>query len=183
MPCETPFSIFTFDAQGVVLPGADAHENGIVALISQGLDGEVFAQTGVVVHVDAEVENAFDLPVQHLVRQPVFRDAVTGDAAQFGHGFVNGRMVAQAAQEIGTADAGRSAADDGNAFAGIRRAGDGAARAAVHFVVGHEALELVDGHRLVLDAAAAVVLAGMGQTRPQESSKGLRSRMVLTAPS
>jgi hypothetical protein len=60
--------------------------------------------------------------------------------------------------------------------------GMGQRRAAVHLPVGHEALELVDGDRLVLDAASAIVLAGMGQTRPQESSKGLRSRMVLTAP-
>jgi hypothetical protein len=37
----------------------------------------------------------------------------------------------------------------------------GEASPAVHFVVGDETFELVDGHRLVLQTAAAIVLARM----------------------
>jgi hypothetical protein len=137
------------------------------------LHREITAQDLIGEGFDTQIQDALDFPIQHLVRQTVLGNAVAGDAAQLGHGFEYGNRMAQSAQEVGAADAGRTATDDRHLFAGVGGAGNRHAVAGVHFPVGHEALELVDGNRFVLDAAAAIIFAWMGADPAAGEQQGI----------
>ena len=71
-------------------------------------------------------------------------------------------VMTHAAQEICTAQACGTTADNSDFLAGVGRTGNGQPFAGIHLVVRHKTLELVDGDRFVLDAPTAVILAGMG---------------------
>ena len=171
----TALQLLTGHREGAVLPCADAHEDGVVAVGLEGFQVKVLAETKPGAHLDAQVEDALDLPVEHLLGQPVLRDPVAQHAAQLGHGLEDGDAVAQPPQEIGTGEAGRTAADHGDAFARVRRHPDGQPFAGGHFEVGGKAFELIDRDRLVRDAAAAVELAGVRA----DAAAGEQQRVAL----
>jgi hypothetical protein len=131
---------------------------------------------------DAQIEDAFNFPVQGLLGKPVFGNAVSDHAAQLGHGFKYGHVVAHPAKEKGAAQTGGSPADDGDPFAGGRRHGNGIPFAGIHLIISGKAFQLVDGDRFIFHPRRQKSSQGWGQTLPQESSSGLRSRMVWTAP-
>ena len=179
--------VLVLDAQVEVHPRAYAEEYGLEPFLVQRVEGEVLAEELLVAHVDAEVENALDLPVEDLLGQPVFGNAVAQLAAELGHGFEDGRAVAQAAQEEGCGQPGGSAADHGHLAAGVRGAGDGQPGPGVHLPVRGEPLDHIDAHRLVHVASAAHALARVradaadGQRHGDALADGLQRSGIVAA--
>ena len=63
--------------------------------------------------------------------------------------------------------------DDRHPLSGVRRSSDGQAFAGVHFQVSHEPFELVDGDRLIFNAAAAHVFTRMRADATAGEQKGV----------
>ena len=91
-------------------------------------------------YLNTGAENDINIVLQHIFRQTIARNAVTQHAAQLRTLFVNNRLVTHQLQIECTAQAARTAADDGNALACRRLIGN---RCDVQRV----------GDRVMLDAA------------------------------
>ena len=154
--------IFPFNSQGVVLPGADPQEDGVIAGFGQGADSEVFTELNIQPRFDAQIEDPVNLPLENLIGKAVFGDSVSDHAAEFRHHVEDRNIVTESFQEKRTTQSGGTAADHGDFAVGCRGAGYVQPGSGIHLVVGHKTLELVDGYRLiVLDVPAAVILTGV----------------------
>ena len=104
--------------QALRLLGAERQVDGVVLGAQLG---EVFgARQGLAAaHVDAERQDASDLAVEHVARQPVGRNAVAHQAAEFGLRLDQRDAVAAAAQLERGRQARGPAADDGDALAAL----------------------------------------------------------------
>jgi hypothetical protein len=114
--------------------------------------------------LDAEVEDALDLRVEDLAREPVARDAEAHHAAGARAGIADRHRVAAAREMVGRRQAGRPGTDDQHALA--RRRGrhiDGPAL--LDRLVTEEALDRVDPDRLV-EVPAVAGRSRTGGSRP-----------------
>src|SRR5439155_23801152 len=83
---------------------AGRDEGGVVTRVQLGLD---VGDRGVELQVDAHVQDAGDLGVQDVARQPVLRYAVAHHAAGRGARILDGDPVAKAGEVVGGGQAGR----------------------------------------------------------------------------
>ena len=138
------------------------------------------------VKINAQIQDALDLPVQHFFGKAIFRDAIAQHTSQFRHGFKNINLMAEPSKEIGTGESGRPATDNRNAFAGIRGRLDGEPFSGVHFIIGDKAFQLIDGYRFILDSTAAVFFTWMrahattGQQKRISLPDGIDGAFVVT---
>ena len=88
-------------------------EDGRVLLLEL-LQGDVLADGDAGLELDPQVADVGQLRVEHVPRQPVFRDAQPQHAAQDGLGLEDGHRVAHAREEVGAGQPGRAGADDGH---------------------------------------------------------------------
>jgi len=150
---------------------ADGEEAGVELAFFHG--GEQVADAVVQLQLDAHVEDAPHLGVEHLARQAVLGDAEAHHAAALRAGFENRHGVSRQAQVPGGGEAGRSRADHQHALAGLGAGRGGPA--ALHRLVAEEALDGVDAHRLVELAAVAGGFASV----IADAAHGGRHRVVL----
>ena len=112
-----------------------------------------------------------DVGGEGFPRQAIWRDAIQQHAARLRLGLEDGHLVAGQGQIVGRGEAGWPRADDGHLLArrrgnGIMQASDSAVRSAarsadctapcsaVSGMVGREALEAADSHRLPINLGA-----------------------------
>ena len=69
--------------------------------------------------------------------------------------------MAQPPQKIGTGQPGRPPADNRDSFARFRCCRYRQSFPGIHLIIGNKAFQLIDGHRIIFDSAAAVCLAGV----------------------
>ena len=132
--------------------------------------GDVTAEFGFVLDVDAEVDDRLDVPSEEAAVEAVFGDAQPHGAPQLVGGFVDGDLVAEPPQVVGGGHPRRSAADDADALGSV----DGGrgrdvqplpVRGVGRFgpvLLGDEPFEGTDGDRFVDLASPAGVFAGGG---------------------
>jgi hypothetical protein len=126
--------------------GADRQEGRIEAAGLHGLDDVV--HLGVEPERHAHFDDARDLGVEHVAREPIGRDAEPHHAAGHRPGLVQLDRMAEAAQVIGGGQAGRAGADHQHPLAALGHRG-GEPPAALDRLVAEEALDRVDADRLV----------------------------------
>ena len=80
---------------------ADGHERGVEGPAALGELGEQVGDGRVELERDAHVQDAGDLGVQDVARQPVLRDAVAHHAAGLGARVLDGHRVTQPGEVIG----------------------------------------------------------------------------------
>jgi len=147
---------------------ADADEDG-VELLLQLLHGHVDADLGVHAGLDAHVEDALDLPVEHIARRPVAGDAVAHHATQLLVRIEDRHGMPHAAQLVGRAETGRTAADAGHLLACIR-ARVAQLEAVLQRIVPGILLDCVDADMVLDLVAVATVFAGR-RTHPAHDSR------------
>ena len=103
-------------------------------------------------------DDARDLGVEHVPRQPVGRDAVAHHAAGLRRRVAHDDVVAEASQLVRGGQPGRAGTHHEDATAGRRRR-HGQRPALLDGVVAEESFDGVDAHRLVEEAAVAGRLA------------------------
>ncbi len=172
--------VLVLDAERGAVPGAQRQEDRVLALVSQGGDGEVPAEVHVGRELHPEVEDLRDLRVEDLLGEAVLGDAVAEHATRLGLGLQDLHRVALFGQVVRTGETTGTCADDGDALA-VRRRGLGLERLRhAQIQVGDEALDVVDADRLVdLAAAAPAHLAG---TRTDAAADGRQGVLLLDQP-
>ena len=108
---EAVRGILALDAEVDALLGADRQVHGL-EVAAQVVHRNVAADLHPEAQLHAEVEDRLDLGVEHLVRQPVARDAVAQHAAALGGALEHRHGVAAARQLVGAGEPGGAAADD-----------------------------------------------------------------------
>src|SRR3974390_724262 len=125
---------------------ADRKEGRIELPVFHAVDGAV--DFAVEFEGDTKVGDAFDLGIEDVARQPIFRNAEAHHAAGEGAGLVDFNGVAPASQMISGGKPGRAGAHDQYAFArfGLRRR---ERPAVTDRGVAKEALDRIDADRFV----------------------------------
>ncbi len=113
--------VFSLDAHGHALVGADAQVDGVKAVCEQPLDGHVGAERLVGLKLHAHVPERLHLGIEHALGQPVFGDAVAQHAAGMGQGFKDRHRMSLEGQVVSIGQAGGAAADDRDPLAGSRQ--------------------------------------------------------------
>src|SRR5208337_60924 len=108
--------VFALSAHTVRLGEADGENHGVVVLF-QIVPGNVLADFDVGLDGDAELDQALDLAIEHVLREHPVGNAAAIESAGFRRLFENRNFVAEARQLIGRAVTGGTRADDGNFFA------------------------------------------------------------------
>ena len=121
---EDPVRLVALDVEAAPEGGPDRHEQCVVAVL-QLVERHVFAQLGVEVDVDAEVDDGLQLGIEEVTVEPVLGDPELHHAAELGGRLVDGDLIAVAAQVVGARHAGRTAADDADALRPIGPGGGG----------------------------------------------------------
>ena len=124
--------------------------------------------------LDAEVEDVIGLLVDHLVRQPEFRNLAAHHAAGLGVGIEHGAVIAERREIARDRERSGTAADQRDALAVLRQRRRHPMLDVV-LEVGGDALEAADRDRRFLDAAAAA--GGLARTiagASQNSGKHIR---------
>ncbi len=147
------------DGGAPLQPRGEVH-GGVAVVPEQAVDGEVAADARLEAELDAQRQDLVDLPLQHVVREPVAGDAEAQHAARHALRLEHGDPVPEAGEVAGAGEAGGAGADDRHTFRvdprrrpDLLRGSDG---------VGHEALERGDGDRFIDLAARAGALAEVG---------------------
>ncbi len=141
---------------GVAGPRARGDEDRVVAP-AHLLEGHIAADCHGCPYLGARPADEVDLPVEHLVREPILRNAVAHHSAGLFHRLVEDGAIAMPAQEPGRGEAGRPGSDYPHGPPVVGHAVD---RSVVHSgSVGHEALDSVYAHGAVDVSAAADDLA------------------------
>ncbi len=151
---------------------ADREERGVEAARAHRL--EDVRDLRVELQLDAQVEDALHLGVEHVARQPVLRNAEAHHAAGERTGLDDLDAVAEPPQVIRRGQARGSGADDEHALAALGF-GRRELPAALQRFVAEEALDRVDADRLVELAAVARGLARVIADAPHDR----RQRIVL----
>ena len=124
-----------------------AHEDGMVALLEQFVDGDVFPHVGVADELDPELPQVVELSIEHLFLHLEVGDAVEQDSARLRPGVEEGDLVAALRQLLRDGKAGRARADHGRATPARRRQLGHRQPLSQALVVGDERLQLSDRHR------------------------------------
>ena len=152
--------------------GADRQERRVEAAHRHRF--EDVRDLGVELERHAEVEDALDLGIEHIARQPVFRNAEAHHAAGERPGLVDLDRMAEPAQMIGGRQAGRPGADHQHALAALgRRRRE--APALPDRLVAEETLDRIDADRFVDLGAIAGAFARVIADAPHDR----RQRIVL----
>ncbi len=147
------------NAQTAGLPRAYGEEDVGVALCLQLLHR---GSGSAAAHLHAVAQHQVDVLLNGLIGDAEGGDHVAGHAAQCVLPLEDGGVDTGPAQEVGGGDAGGAAADDGYLLAGnLLRGVDGGHQGLVA-VFGGQQLGIPDLHRLVVEIAAAPVLAAVG---------------------
>ena len=99
---------------------ADRQEGRVVAALA--IVASMSSTLAFEFELDAHVDDARDLGVEHVARQAVFRDAEAHHAAGHRAGLADRHLMAETAQMIGGGQARRTGADDQHALAARRAA-------------------------------------------------------------
>ena len=158
LPGSLGDQLLAFAAHAGGLPAADGDRHG-VELLLQLFQLKVLAELAVEDELHAHLLEVGEFAVEDRLRQPVLRNAVAEHAARLGHRFEDRRGHAVPAQIVGGGESGRTGADDGDLLTGFRRK---LFHVGVVVKVGSETLELIDGDRLAVDVATALLLAEAG---------------------
>ena len=129
--------------------GADEHR--VPAFGQQRLQA---VDAGAAAELDAEIEDVAAFLVDHAVGQTEFRNLRADHAAGFGIAVEHDAMVTERRQIARHRQRGGAGADQRHALAVLARRRLRHALAHVVFVIGGDALQAADRHRLVLDAHA-----------------------------
>ena len=148
--------------------GAGADEHRVIALGQQALKA-LNPLAGA--HGHAEAGDVVHLLVDHRFRQPEARDLAPDHAAGLRIGVDDGQLIAQRGQVAGDGQRGRPGADQRHALAvavgrRLRQPGGD-----VGLVVGGDALQAADRHRLVLHAPPAAGRLARPVARPPENPR------------
>ena len=160
-------------SETLVHRGAGGDEDGLIALILEGLQGEIVAPFLAQADIDPHAQDGADLVIKHILGDLVVGDAVAQHAAELGGGLEDRDIVALAGKVVGAGQAGGTAADNGDLFAGGGVAGNAQVDLVGHAPVGDKALQMVDGHRLIHENPAAAGLAEPGAYPPHGKGKGV----------
>jgi hypothetical protein len=152
--------------------GADGEEGGVEAALVHRLDHVLHLAIQLQLH--SEVEDALDLGLEHVARQPVLGDAEAHHPPRHRPRLVDGHGVPESGQVVGGGEARGPGTDDQHPLAaGLDLDLD--LPAALDRLVAEEALDRVDADRLVELAAVAGGLAGVVADPPHDR----RQRVVL----
>ena len=144
-----------------------ASEKHRVVIFPQLVERHVHADFHAGADLDAHVDNAFNLAIEHVARRAVAGDAVAHHPAQFGARLEDGGGMAFTAQEIGAGEPGGTAADDGHALAG-GRSGRGQLEAMLKRIVADIVLDGIDADVVFDLVAVAAVLARSRADAPHD---------------
>ena len=152
---------------------AGADEDRVPALGEQFLHAaDELAEAG----LDAEIEDAVDLLVDHRFGQAEARDLRAHHAAALGVAVEHHAVIAERRQIARDGQRGRAGADQRDALAVLLRRGWRQIAADVALVVGRDALQPADRDRLLLDPAAA---AGRLARAGRRCGRGCRERRSI----
>src|SRR6185437_5697535 len=130
---------------------ARADEDGVVAFLEQRLHAvDALAEA----RVDAEVHDVADLLVDHRLGQAEARYLGADHAARLGIAVIDDDVIAGGQEVARNGQRSRAGADQGDALAVLLLRCGRQPRAYGVLVIGGDALQAADRHRLVLDAAA-----------------------------
>jgi len=150
-----PFQVLPRDIQHDRQTGAVGDEDG-VEIGAQLLQGEGLADDDVAVDAHPELHQTLNLRIDDFLGEAEFGDAVTQNAAGIVQRLEHRDPVAGPGQFPGRGQAGRTGTDNRHRPAACLRQGCGRQlRPIGHGPVGHEPLQVADGHRFTLDAAHA----------------------------
>ncbi|OPZ46231.1 MAG: hypothetical protein BWY94_00791 [Actinobacteria bacterium ADurb.BinA094] len=156
-------SVLTGDVHEVRVEGAEGEEDGVV-LGLELLELEVDAQPHTGLELHAHPPEDVDLLLEDVAGQAVAGDAVAEHAARLGLRLEDLDGVALQARVEGGGEAGRPGPDDGDPLArvglGLGRQQQLALELAGPRLVGHEAMQLADGDRVVDELPSARAFAG-----------------------
>src|SRR5580658_10204353 len=131
---------------------AAADEDRVIALGQERLQAvDALAQP----ELDTHVGDVADLFVDHRFGQAEFRDLAADHAARLLVAVEDDAVITQGHQVAGDGERCRAGADEGNALAVLRRRNLRQQRADVVLVVGGDAFQAANRHRLLLDPRAA----------------------------
>ncbi len=151
---------------------AGADEDRVEVLGQQRLHA---VDAGAAAEFDAEIEDVAAFLVDDAVGQTEFRDLRADHAAGLRVGIEHHAVIADRRQIARHGERGRAAADQRDALAVLARRRFRQPLLDVVFVVGGDALQAADRHRLVLDAhAPAGRLAGAVAGAPENPRKHVR---------
>jgi len=172
-PGQDPLRILTRNVHQGGPPGAHPQKNSFVSLVEQRFKLEVASQPLAGFQFDAQLENRFDLVIQNILGESIFRYAVAEPAAGLGLRLEHHHPMSFERQVVGGRHAGGSAAHDGDApprrF--LARRGEGMVARAVQ--IGGVPLEVIHPHRLVGKVAATFAFAGPGADAPADGREGV----------
>ncbi len=149
---------------------ADGEERGVeLAGLHRFLD---VVDLGVEPDLDAHVDDALHLGIEHVARQTILRNAEAHHAAHQRAGLAHGDLVAKTAQVIRGRHAGGAGADDQNALAGFgSRLGE--FPATLDRLVAEKAFNGIDTHRRIELPAITGALAGVITNPPHDRREGI----------
>ena len=137
---KNTIGVVTFDIKPTAERGADAKKHCIVAF-TKLVESYVSSKPGVVVHLDAKVHNGVNVAGKNTPIESILGNTKPHGATEFVSCFVDGDLVAPAAEVVRACHASGSAADNANALG---------------------ALVSWRGHNLVPDSAAFFDVARLG---------------------
>lgn len=114
--CIDILAFFSLNADLFVRLGADRDIHRVI-FPAQLIDGDLFADLGVIAHLHAGGKNAVNVLLKPLTRKAVIGDAVTQHAAQLGTHLKHGAAVPHQLQVIRRAQAAGAAAHNRHALA------------------------------------------------------------------
>lgn len=101
-------------AEAARTPDAGADEDGVIAVLKQGVERQDAADGRVRADMDAEFDELLLVAVEDLERQAEGRDAIAHHAAKLAFALEDGHVVAELGELDTDRDAGRPRTDDGN---------------------------------------------------------------------
>ena len=160
---KDPDQILTGHAEEYRQTGTHADEHGVVFLGQFG-DADGAAAHVVEVEVHAGLAQAVHFGGHHVLGQTEGRDTVDEHAARLMQGLEHVHLDARGGTDARAGQRGRTGADAGHLLAAHRHGAGIGARDLLtgrgrDMVVGHEALQTADGHRLSLGLEHAVAFA------------------------
>ena len=162
--------------QTLLRPDADKH---CLVLLAQLRHGQLAPNHAVALQLHPQVQDALDLRIQHLARQPVARYAVAQHPARLGEGFKHRHRITSPGQLIGARQACRPCSHHCHSLAMRSVAQFRKLQTLADAEVADEALDGVHRHSAVLGRAIAVVLAGMRTHPPAYCREGITLRQPL----
>ena len=166
-------AFLTRDAHGLALVGADGNIDRVVVFLDVVV-GDIFTDLAVALEFDPEIDDALDLGVDDLARQPVNRNAVAEHATGFRQALKDRDLVAPARELIGARHSRGTCTDDRNLLLlGLFTLDHFGFEAVLEGPIPKIALDRVDPHRTVFFAAVAGGLTRMGADPTHHGREGV----------